>query len=64
MSPTVRSFNKERMKQNLQIFDWELSDEEVEKIEQIPQHRTVRGNSFVSPDGQYKSLEELWDGEI
>lgn len=64
MSPTVRSFNKERMKQNLQIFDWELSDEEVEKIEQIPQHRTGRGNSFVSPDGQYKSLEELWDGEI
>ncbi|KAK1381416.1 Non-functional NADPH-dependent codeinone reductase 2 [Heracleum sosnowskyi] len=34
-----RSFNKERLKQYLQIFDWELSDEESKKIAEIPQSR-------------------------
>ncbi|KAI3454353.1 hypothetical protein Pfo_011016 [Paulownia fortunei] len=53
-SSIVKSFSKERMKENLQIFDWELTDEEV----------WFRGERFVSPEGQYKSLEELWDGEI
>ncbi|KAK6120544.1 hypothetical protein DH2020_045710 [Rehmannia glutinosa] len=65
VSPIVRSFNKERMKENIQIFDWELTDEEVHKIEQqIPQNRACTGKEFVCPDGQYKSLEQLWDGEI
>ncbi|KAK4436782.1 protein REDOX 2 [Sesamum alatum] len=63
-TPIVRSFNKERMRQNLQIFNWELTDEEVGKIQQIPQERVCTGKNFVSPDGQYKSLEQLWDGEI
>lgn len=38
-SAIVKSFNKERMKQNLEIFDWELSQEELRKFSQIPQHR-------------------------
>ncbi|KAL0355000.1 UNVERIFIED_CONTAM: Deoxymugineic acid synthase 1 [Sesamum radiatum] len=62
--PIVRSLNKERMRQNLQIFDWELTDEEVRRIRQIPQQRACTWKEVVSPDGQYKSLEELWDGEI
>ncbi|KAL0342280.1 UNVERIFIED_CONTAM: Methylecgonone reductase [Sesamum calycinum] len=62
--PIVRSFNKERMKQNLQIFDWELTDEEVGKIQQIPQQRACNPTNLVGPHAQYKSLEELWDGEI
>ncbi|KAL0441829.1 UNVERIFIED_CONTAM: Methylecgonone reductase [Sesamum radiatum] len=62
--PIVRSFNKERMKQNLQIFDWELTDEEVGKIQQIPQQRACNPTDLVGPHAQYKSLEELWDGEI
>ncbi|KAL0441831.1 UNVERIFIED_CONTAM: protein REDOX 2 [Sesamum radiatum] len=63
-TPIVRSSNKERIRQNLQIFDWELTDEEVCRIRQIPQQRACTGKEAVSPDGQYKSLEELWDGEI
>ncbi|KAL0415559.1 UNVERIFIED_CONTAM: Methylecgonone reductase [Sesamum latifolium] len=62
--PIVRSLNKERMRQNLQIFDWELTDEEVCRIQEIPQQRACTAKEAVSPDGQYKSLEELWDGEI
>ncbi|KAF8407539.1 hypothetical protein HHK36_006673 [Tetracentron sinense] len=38
-SVVVKSFNKGRMKENLQIFGWELSGEELNKISQIPQQR-------------------------
>ncbi|KAL0415556.1 UNVERIFIED_CONTAM: Deoxymugineic acid synthase 1 [Sesamum latifolium] len=62
--PIVRSFNKERMRQNLEIVDWELTDEEVGKIRQIPQQRACNPTDLVGPHAQYKSLEELWDGEI
>ncbi|CAN6247723.1 unnamed protein product [Urochloa humidicola] len=60
----ARSFNSERVKQNMELFDWELSEDDKELIVQIPQRRACRGDWFVSPDGPYKSLEELWDGEI
>ncbi|KAK4567464.1 hypothetical protein RGQ29_003307 [Quercus rubra] len=60
----VKSFNKERMKENLQIFDWELCDDELEKIKKIPQCRAFKGEQFVHENGPYKSLEELWDGEV
>lgn len=60
----VRSFDRERMKENLRVLDWELRDEDVEKIKQIPQNRVVKGEIVVGPDAQYKSVEELWDGEI
>lgn len=32
----VKSFNKERMKLNLELFDWELTWEEAQKFSQIP----------------------------
>ncbi|CAI9757312.1 unnamed protein product [Fraxinus pennsylvanica] len=64
VSPIVKSFNKERMKENLQIFDWKLTEEEVSRIQEIPQARGFTGDRFVFPEGQYKSVEELWDGEI
>ena len=35
----VKSFNIERMKQNLDIFDWSLTEEELIKISQIPQQK-------------------------
>ncbi|KAI5352243.1 hypothetical protein L3X38_005134 [Prunus dulcis] len=60
----VKSYNKERLKQNLQVFDWELSENDLHKINQIPQHKMVTRGELVSADGPYKSLEELWDGEI
>nr|GLL32056.1 methylecgonone reductase-like isoform X2 [Ipomoea trifida] len=60
----VRSFNHERMKQNLQIFNWELDEEEIAKIQQIPQRRGCKGEVFIHSNGPYKSVEELWDGDI
>ncbi|CAK7324848.1 unnamed protein product [Dovyalis caffra] len=63
-SVIVKSFSQERMKLNLQIFDWELSKEDIEKIKHIPQRRGFSGEKFVSKYyGAYKSLKELWDDD-
>ncbi|MQM04253.1 hypothetical protein Taro_037046 [Colocasia esculenta] len=35
----VKSSNKDRMRENLRIFDWELSEEEHHNIREIPQKR-------------------------
>ncbi|WOH13580.1 hypothetical protein DCAR_0833090 [Daucus carota subsp. sativus] len=60
----MKSYNKERLKQNLEIFGWELSDEESKKIAAIPQRRANLAEFFVSETGPFKTLEELWDGEL
>lgn len=60
----VKSYNEKRMLENLDIFGWELSEEDKQKISQIPQRKILTGMRLVSDDGPYKSLEELWDGEI
>ncbi|KAF8408308.1 hypothetical protein HHK36_007456 [Tetracentron sinense] len=60
----VKSYNIERMKENLEIFNWALSEGDYNKINQIPQRRGMPKEEFISVDGPYKSIEELWDGEI
>lgn len=60
----VKSFNKERMKENLDIFNWKLSPDESHRMSLLPQRKGFPGDEFVSDDGPYKSLEQLWDGEI
>ncbi|KAM7464586.1 hypothetical protein LguiA_032707 [Lonicera macranthoides] len=60
----VKSFNQSRMKQNLEIFNWELSEEESKKISEIPQSRACLGKDYTSPNGPYNTIEELWDGEL
>lgn len=49
VSLVTKSYNKERMKQNLQIFDWSLSEEELEKISQLPQRKAVTMASVLGP---------------
>ncbi|CAH1420365.1 unnamed protein product [Lactuca virosa] len=52
VSIAVKSYNTERMKQNLDIFDWSLTKEEMEKIDQIPQRRHVYliGSMSIEPN--------------
>ncbi|XP_058079476.1 NADPH-dependent codeinone reductase 1-1-like isoform X2 [Magnolia sinica] len=64
VSMLVKSFNKQRLTENLQILDWSLSKEELHMIDQIPQRKGFPCVLFVSDVGPYKTLEELWDGEI
>jgi diketogulonate reductase-like aldo/keto reductase len=51
----VKSYNKERMKQNLEIFDWSLTKDDYEKIDKIKQIRVNNGPVVFIPN--------LWDGE-
>ncbi|XP_062225767.1 deoxymugineic acid synthase 1-B-like [Phragmites australis] len=53
----VKSYNKERLKQNLEIFDWELTDEDRRKISQIPQKKTVEGKGLFVPEGEFTSVD-------
>ncbi|KAK6921582.1 NADP-dependent oxidoreductase domain [Dillenia turbinata] len=63
-SVLVKSFNKERMKENLDILDWKLNLEDLNKINQIPEIRGCPTTLFISDEGPYKTLEELWDEEM
>jgi len=60
VSLVTKSFNKERMMQNLEIFDWSLTEEESNKISQLPQRK---GNLIASVLGPHDLLLEL-DAEI
>ncbi|KAG9448932.1 hypothetical protein H6P81_008897 [Aristolochia fimbriata] len=59
-----KSFNKGRLGQNFAILDWELTEEELQKIGEIPQKRIATIPEFIFPDGMFKSPEEFWDGEM
>ncbi|KAK3415003.1 hypothetical protein EUGRSUZ_H00576 [Eucalyptus grandis] len=53
-----------RMRGNLQILGWELSQEDLERLKlQIPQKIGFAGGFNISEDGPYKSLDELWHGD-
>uniref|UniRef100_A0A1J3K5T7 Non-functional NADPH-dependent codeinone reductase 2 n=1 Tax=Noccaea caerulescens TaxID=107243 RepID=A0A1J3K5T7_NOCCA len=61
----VKSFKKERLEENLKIFDWSLTEEETQRIStEIPHGRTVVGDVYISDKGPIKSAAEMWDGEI
>ncbi|KAM7484759.1 hypothetical protein LguiA_000768 [Lonicera macranthoides] len=45
----AKSFNKERMRQNLDILDWSLSEEECNMIAKIPQRKGVYLGALAEP---------------
>ncbi|KAK7392880.1 hypothetical protein VNO78_21330 [Psophocarpus tetragonolobus] len=51
----AKSYNKERMKQNLEIFDWSLTRDDHKNIDQIQQIRVNNGPVVF--------FANLWDGE-
>ncbi|KAF5182955.1 Methylecgonone reductase [Thalictrum thalictroides] len=59
-----KSFNKERLKENMEIFDWELSKDELQMMSTLPQNRIFSGDYLISEDGPFKSVSDVWDGEI
>ncbi|KAM7270167.1 hypothetical protein ACFE04_029381 [Oxalis oulophora] len=60
----VKSFNKKRIEENVDIFDWKLSPDDSQKITQIPQQRVCTGEYFIYQHGPFKTLEDLWDGDL
>ncbi|KAL0294027.1 UNVERIFIED_CONTAM: D-galacturonate reductase [Sesamum angustifolium] len=49
VSIVTKSFNKQRMRENLQIFDWALSTDDLEKINQLLQRKGVTLASILGP---------------
>ncbi|XP_059433374.1 non-functional NADPH-dependent codeinone reductase 2-like [Corylus avellana] len=64
VSVLVKSFNKQRIEENLDMFEWSLSPKESEKISQIPQRKGSLGNLFIFDESPFKSHFELWDEEV
>ncbi|XP_037446462.1 aldo-keto reductase family 4 member C10-like [Triticum dicoccoides] len=59
-----KSTNPERIKQNLDVYDWTFPADMLAKFSEIKQARLLRGNMMINPQSVYKTYEELWDGEI
>nr|CAB3495056.1 unnamed protein product [Digitaria exilis] len=59
----VKSFNEQRMRENLDIFSWELSDDDKHRISALPESRGTY-DFFVHESGPYKTADDFWDGEI
>jgi len=50
-SMVVKSFKRNRLKDNMEIFDWELTSEDRCKISQILQHKRVTISGILSSNG-------------
>ncbi|EXB36726.1 Aldo-keto reductase family 4 member C9 [Morus notabilis] len=60
-----KSTNESRIKENFDVFGWHIPEDLFAKFHDIEQARLVRGTSIVHDTyGPYRTLEELWDGEI
>ncbi|RVW73800.1 Aldose reductase [Vitis vinifera] len=62
-----KSSNPERIKENIQIFGWDIPDEDFHALCSIPdQGRVLDGEElFVNKEeGPFRSVTELWDNEI
>ena len=57
VSMVVKSFNKERLQQNLEIFDWKLTEEERQKISKIPQKNKISVERLLTKEGSLNSID-------
>uniref|UniRef100_A0A0A9HFE9 NADP-dependent oxidoreductase domain-containing protein n=1 Tax=Arundo donax TaxID=35708 RepID=A0A0A9HFE9_ARUDO len=59
-----KSVNESRLKENIDLFGWSIPEELCARFSEIEQVKQIRNDSFVHPKSVYKTIEELWDGEI
>lgn len=55
----------EHIRSNMNFFALSLSDDEMKKLDNVkPQRRIVPGRPWLKASGPYRTLDELWDGEM
>ncbi|XP_077238904.1 NADPH-dependent aldo-keto reductase, chloroplastic-like [Tasmannia lanceolata] len=59
-----KSTNEGRIKENFDVFDWSIPEDLFVKFSEIKQRRLIGGQFLVHDLSPYKSVQELWDGEI
>ncbi|KAL5717253.1 alcohol dehydrogenase (NADP(+)) [Ranunculus cassubicifolius] len=59
-----KSTDEARIQENLSLFNWCIPEDLFSKFSEFHQQRLLRGDFAVHENSPYKSLQELWDGEI
>ncbi|XP_058729217.1 NADPH-dependent aldo-keto reductase, chloroplastic-like [Vicia villosa] len=60
-----KSTNEARIKENLDVVDLFIPEDLISKFSEIKQDKLIKGTAFVDETyGAYKTVEELWDGEV
>ncbi|ONK77129.1 uncharacterized protein A4U43_C02F3390 [Asparagus officinalis] len=62
-----KSTHAERIKENIQVFGWEIPEEDFRMLSSIgEQERVLEADDlFVNEsDGPFKSVADVWDGEV
>lgn len=61
----VKSFNEERLKENIGALDLKLDDRDLLEIEKMKEWKIMRGDCYVNQaTSPYKTIQDLWDDEI
>ncbi|GFQ04705.1 non-functional NADPH-dependent codeinone reductase 2 [Phtheirospermum japonicum] len=64
-SVIVKSFNEERLKENMGALDLKLDDSDILEIEKMEERKIMRGEVYVNhKTSPYKTIQDLWDDEI
>ncbi len=43
------------------VAEWSLSDDDMLALSNLPQRRMLVGGVFLSQEGPYRTLKDLWD---
>lgn len=61
----VKSFNEERMRENMASFNLKLDDEDLLQIDKLEERKIMRAEYLVNgTTSPYRTLGDLWDNEI
>ncbi|KAI9080620.1 hypothetical protein K1719_037426 [Acacia pycnantha] len=64
-SVIVKSFNEERMNENIASFELNLEEEDMFEIEKMEEKKIMRGEFHVNQTtSTFRTIQQLWDDEI
>ncbi|KAG7027352.1 NADPH-dependent aldo-keto reductase, chloroplastic [Cucurbita argyrosperma subsp. argyrosperma] len=59
-----KSTTESRIKENLDVFDWSIPEDLMANFSKFDQARLLRGTFAANENYVYRTVEDLWDGEI